>query len=150
MTADNHQQMPLRIAIPAYGNRIMPRFGMARVFYLVDIGPQEGRVLNLQLCRWDPRAEPSVSRWLNSLEANGVICDGIHPRFQTALRAEGLWVHWGAWGEIDDVLDRCLSGALPLPPQDEQTSFGTCCRPNLDHRNEIFTCPKPKRRRNKS
>jgi predicted Fe-Mo cluster-binding NifX family protein len=149
MTTDNDQQMPLRIAIPAYGNRIMPRFGLARVFYLADIGPQQDQLLNLRLCQWDPQTEPSVSRWLRGLEASGVVCDGIHPRFQTALRAEGLWVHWGAWGEIDDVLNRCLSGALPLPPRDEPVPCGTCCRPKIELRGEHFTCPKPKRRRNK-
>jgi hypothetical protein len=36
-----------------------------------------------------------------------------------------------------------------LPPRDEPVPCGTCCRPKIELKGEHFTCPKPKRRRNK-
>jgi predicted Fe-Mo cluster-binding NifX family protein len=116
----------LRIAIPCNGNRIMPRFGLARDFFLVDIDIGS-RFSNLRSCQWEPSIEPSVARWLRSLKMDGVVCDGIHPRFQTALRAEGLWVLWGTWGEIEDVLHRLVEGTLSAPPKENVVPPAPCC-----------------------
>ena len=127
MAAPIKEQLLLRIAIPYYGSRVMPRFGLARNFYLIAIDPQTSQVADFQQHRWNPHAELSVARWLREYEASGVICDGIHPRFQAALKAEGLWVLWGAWGEVSEVLDQWLAGQLPLPNRDtvpwEQCSY---------------------------
>jgi predicted Fe-Mo cluster-binding NifX family protein len=132
MTNQNYREISLRIAIPCNGKRIMPRFGLARDFFLVDIN--RDRVSNLRYCRWEPSTEPSVARWLQGQDAEGVVCDGIHPRFQTALKAEGLWVLWGAWGEIDEVLNRLLDGTLPAPPPENLSRPISCCAGNKTRR----------------
>jgi predicted Fe-Mo cluster-binding NifX family protein len=118
MATTNKEKLPLRIAMPYYGSRVMPRFGLARHFYFVTVDPQTSQVADLQQHMWDPQDKPSVARWLREHQVNGVICDGIHPRFQTALEVEGLWVLWGAWGEVNSVLDQWLAGELPLPNGD--------------------------------
>ncbi|MEZ4598494.1 MAG: NifB/NifX family molybdenum-iron cluster-binding protein [Syntrophotaleaceae bacterium] len=125
MTDPKYREISLRIAIPSNGRRIMPRFGLARDFFLVDI--KDDRLSNLRACRWEPALEPSVARWLHRLKVDGVICDGIHPRFQSALKAEGLWVFWGIWGDIDDVLRRFLEGGMKAPAADGPTPPVPCC-----------------------
>lgn len=118
MATTNKEKLLLRIAIPYYGSRVMPRFGLARHFYFVIVDPHTSQVADLQQHRWDPQDKSSVASWLREHQVSGVICDGIHPRFQTALKAEGLWVLWGAWGEVNTVLEQWLAGQLPLPNGD--------------------------------
>ncbi len=125
MATPNKEMLLLRIAIPYYGSRVMPRFGLARHFYLVTVDPQTNQVADLQQHLWDPQDQPSVACWLREQQVNGVICDGIHPRFQTVLEAEGLWVLWGAWGEVSAVLDQWLAGQWPRPDEDKPP--GTQC-----------------------
>ncbi len=130
------------IAIPHYGQRVMPRFGLARQFCLVAASLRPRRILPLSHAQWDPDREPSIALWLKRMNVSGVICDGIHCRFQAALKAEGLWLVGGAWGEIGDVLDRWLQGELK--PSDPFTGADqeVCCRPSRSRR-----CPTPKRRK---
>lgn len=133
MAPSNEEIRMLNIAIPCYGSRVMPRFGLAREFYLISINSQTSQVADLKQAKWDPKTEPSVAHWLRELEANGVICDGIHPRFQTALKSEGLWVLWGIWGEVAEVLDQWLAGQLPLP-NCESAPFEPCCHQKVHKR----------------
>lgn len=118
MVTPNKEQSLLRIVIPYYGSRVMPRFGLARHFHFVTVDLQTSQIADLKQHRWDPQDQPLVARWLCEQQVNGVICDGIHPRFQAVLEAEGLWVLWGAWGEVIDVLDQWLAGQLPQPKGD--------------------------------
>ncbi len=143
-TANDHK--PQRIAIPHYGQRIMPRFGLARQFYLVTADRHKHQIDEPVHHQWDPCQEPSVARWLKQMRVSGVICDGIHPRFQTALKAEGLWILGGAWGEIGDVLERWLNGQLTASNDLAGTGQETCCRPSRSHCRDR-SCPKPPTRR---
>jgi hypothetical protein len=59
MATPNKEQLLLRIAIPYYGSRVMPRFGLARHFYFVTVDPQTSQVADLQQHRWDPQGKPS-------------------------------------------------------------------------------------------
>lgn len=146
-TVNNHT--PQRIAIPRYGQRIMPRFGLARQFYLVTADRHKQQVEARVQHQWDPNKNPSVARWLKELGASGVICDGIHPRFQMALKTEGLWVLGGVWGEIGDILDRWLNGRLTASNDLTDTDQATCCRPALSPCHDR-SCPKPPTRRKPS
>ena len=146
MTLPEAPKFSLRIAIPFNGKRIMPRFGLAREFFLVEIDTEK-HLSALRPCRWEPRTEPSVGLWLRGLGADGVVCDGIHPRFQTVLEAEGLWVIQGAWGEIDEVLGRLLAGTLSVPPEKSPGYRAPCCSPQSIKACGKTTCPNPERRR---
>lgn len=146
-TINNH--MPQLIAIPHYGQRIMPRFGLAREFYLVTADRHTKQIEAPIHQQWDPAQERSVIRWLKQRGASGVICDGIHPRFQTALKAEGLWILCGVWGEIGEVLERWLNGQLTASNDLSSTGQETCCRPARSQCQDP-RCPKPSTRRNPS
>ncbi len=140
---------PQIIAIPHYGQRIMPRFGLAREFYLVTADRNKRQIDPRIHQQWDPGQQPSVARWLKQMNVTGVICDGIHTRFQIALKAEGLWVLAGIWGEIDEVLKRWLDDQLATPDDLDDTSQRTCCRPAQNNCMDR-KCPKPPTRRKPS
>lgn len=139
----------IRIALPYYGQRIMPRFGLARQFCLVTADLQHQQILDHSFRQWDPDEEPSVARWLKQMEVGGIICDGIHSRFQAALRAEGLWIVGGVWGELEDVLRHWLSGDLSPSTQLTGTGQTVCCQSSRSRRRE-GSCPNPKGRRKPS
>lgn len=135
-----------QVAIPYYGQRIMPRFGLAREFYLFTVDDHKQLVTSLVSHKWDPHQEPSVARWLKDMNVSGIICDGIHPRFHTALKAEGLWVLDGTWGEINDVIERWLKGQLAAKTESANADLVTCCRPTRPPCHDR-NCTKPSPRR---
>lgn len=139
----------VRIAIPYYGQRIMPRFGLARQFCLVTADLQQRQILDHRFQQWDPEQEPSVARWLKSMEVCGVICDGIHCRFQMALKAEGLWIVGGAWGNLEDVIRSWLRGNLPHSTLLTGTDQTVCCQSSRSRRRNR-SCPNPQGRRKPS
>ena len=100
----------VRIAVPAYGSRIMPRFGQAREFFFADIDPATRSLGQLQQHVWDLYSDPPLVPWLAREGVAAVVCGGIHPRFQLALVAEGIEIHWGFRGEVEEVLRGWLSG----------------------------------------
>lgn len=124
----------------------MPRFGLARQFYLITVDRHKHHADPPVNYQWDPRQESSVALWLKQLNVSGVICDGIHPRFQTALKAQGLWVLGGAWGEIGDVIERWAKGQLAAQDESDCANLAICCRPTRNHCHDR-NCTKPTTRR---
>ncbi len=104
------------VAVPVYGSRVLPRFGLARTFRLAARDGVEVRDLGERV--WDPTREPRLARWLRDQGVEGVLCGGIHPRFQVALELEGLWVLWGQRGEVGSVLARWVRGETRPPTAD--------------------------------
>ncbi len=101
------------VAVPVSGSRVFPRFGLARTFRLAARDGVEVRNLGERV--WDPTREPRLARWLRDQGVEGVLCGGIHPRFQVALELEGLWVLWGQRGEVGSVLARWARGEARPP-----------------------------------
>ena len=112
-------QRRIRIAVPSYENRVMPRFGQAREFHLAEVDASAGSILSLHR---HPLPESASSFqaifWLAQNGVQGVVCAGIHPRFQTALHSENLWVCWGYQGEVESVIQQWLTdGMLVSSPE---------------------------------
>jgi len=122
----------IRVALPLYGNRVLPRFGLAREFALADLDCTSEAILEMARSEWPSWRWPSVPEWLKAEGASGVLCSGIHPRFQQALQDEGLWVVWGFMGEVQEVLQLwLLQGAVQGRGPAETSS---CCRRRLASR----------------
>lgn len=110
MNRHHHPSRQIRVALPIYGSRVLPRFCLARRFCVahVDSTARTARVVDDRA--WESTEAPSLPRWLKSLGVAGVVCGGIHPRHHVALENEGLWVAWGYRGEVDQVLADWLAG----------------------------------------
>lgn len=117
-----------RLALPCYENRIMPRFGIARSFVLVDIQDHDNRIEKVTRHTWEPDTVPNLPNWLRQQHVDGILCGGIHPRFQIALEAAGLWVIWGFRGDIDTVLNQWMDSDNRQTMLNEYNSFVSCCR----------------------
>jgi len=108
------QQTPyVRIAVPSYENRVMPRFGHAREFHIAVADIKIAEIVEIQKCISDYPSAFSTIEWLHRQEIDTLLCSGIHPRFQEALRANNIHVYWGYRGEVNDVIHQWLSGDYP-------------------------------------
>jgi len=119
----------LRIAVPCYGNRVLPRFGQARDFFFAEADLAAGTLHALQRRSWDQYQEPHLVRWLRCEGVVAVLCGGIHPRFQAALNSEGIGVVWGLRGEVEEVVRQWLTEREPGNTNDADQVVGrTGCR----------------------
>ncbi len=128
---------PGLVAVPVYGSRVLPRFGLARTFHLAARDGADVREVGRRV--WDPTREPRLARWLRDQGVEGVLCGGIHPRFQVALELEGLWVLWGQRGEVDTVLARWARGETRPPAAEPCQRRGRTPAPG--NRGEHCDCP---------
>jgi predicted Fe-Mo cluster-binding NifX family protein len=116
-------QRHILIAVPSYENRVMPRFGQAREFHFAEVDALGGRVVALRLNPLPPSASSlQAITWLAQNGVQGVVCAGIHPRFQTALHCENIWVCWGYRGEVSSVIQQWLVDGMLVSRQEP---FGT-------------------------
>lgn len=117
-----------RVALPCYENRVMPRFGCSRAFVFADILKNENTLSKCTEHTWIPETDPDLPTWLRLRNVTGVLCGGIHPRFQIALEAQGLWVSWGFRGEILDILKQWLTHTSATQISGTTQNALTCCR----------------------
>ncbi len=110
-------QSIVRVAVPCYGERVFPRFGQARVFCFAEIDPSGKTPHRLQLRLWPSSQEPQVAHWLRDQGIGGVLCGGIHPRYQAALGSQGIWVVWGVRGEVGAILQEWVEAFASSEPQ---------------------------------
>jgi predicted Fe-Mo cluster-binding NifX family protein len=118
----------LRLALPCYENRVMPRFGIARTFVFADVRSQTRQIVQIAEQTWEPDKELDLPTWLHLNHVDGILCGGIHPRFQIALETAGMWVIWGFRGEIDNVLNQWLNSDNLETISKENYGFVSCCR----------------------
>lgn len=107
----NHRQNDsnmTRIAVPYYGALSLPPSGLSRVFFMVEVKPENKSVDNISLQVWNPKKEPNLSSWLRQLGTNGVICNDNPSQYEVALNAEGIWIQWKQEGEVHEVVERWL------------------------------------------
>ena len=103
----------MRIAVPGYGNRVLPRFGLARLFWVLELNTARQTITDQTPQPWDPVQNPDLPRWLRGLGVTGVLCGGIHQRFRAELEREGIHVNSGHRGEVEKVVRQWLAGEPP-------------------------------------
>lgn len=104
----------MNIAIPVYGNRVMPRFGCTREIMVVTV--EGGRIVSKKRLKMTSETLISLPAVLASERVSVMICGGIHPHFQQAFHEHGIRFVWGVIGEWQKVLQAYLNGTLQSDP----------------------------------
>ena len=99
------------IAIPIYGDRVMPRFGCTREVMVVTV--EAGTVCATKRLT---AAMPDLQPLLADEHVTILICGGIHPRFQQRLQQQHVEIVWGVVGDWRDVVQAYLDGTLRHNP----------------------------------
>ena len=104
----------MNIAIPIYGERVMPRFGMTREMIIVAVA--NGEIASEKRLTVTAEFFTTIPHMLIAEKVSVVICGGIHPRFQQAFERQHIQVIWGVIGAWRDVIQAYLNDSLETDP----------------------------------
>lgn len=104
----------MNIAIPIYGERVMPRFGMTREIIIASVA--DGKIASEKRVAMTAENFMTLPRMLSAEQVSVLICGGIHPRFQQAFEHEQIQVIWGVIGAWRDVIHAYLNDSLETDP----------------------------------
>jgi predicted Fe-Mo cluster-binding NifX family protein len=99
-----------KIAICSFKNRICPRFDLTGEMLIFDgNNAQSGLIGRFDVSRVSPEEMLHI---LAEKEVGVVITGGIQKRFQGMLHHSNIEVIWGVAGEVGEVLEAYMKGAL--------------------------------------
>lgn len=105
----------MNIAVPIYGERVMPRFGLTRDMIIAAVA--EGKIASEKHVAMTAEMFATLPKVFIAEQVSLVICGGIHPRFQQAFESQQIQVIWGVIGEWRAVIQAYLSGTLQTDPE---------------------------------
>ncbi|MDY0094711.1 MAG: NifB/NifX family molybdenum-iron cluster-binding protein [Candidatus Vecturithrix sp.] len=104
----------MNIAVPIYGERVMPRFGLTREIIIAAV--TNGNIASEKRLTLTAESFMVLPKTLHVEQVSIVICGGIHPRFQQAIERQHIQVIWGVIGVWRDVVQAYLGGTLQTDP----------------------------------
>ncbi|MBD3305075.1 hypothetical protein GF339_01860 [candidate division KSB3 bacterium] len=104
----------MNIAIPVFGDRVMPRFGFTRELIVVTV--EEDAIVGHKRLPVTPETWAVLPSRLRTEQVSVMICGGIHPRFQHLLQQENILLVVGVAGEWQAVVQAYLQGTLHSDP----------------------------------
>ncbi len=119
------------IAIPSYGDRVLPRFDQVGEFYFAQVDLAQNTIISVTAHN-PPDKLQDVGGWLSKQGVDGVICSGIHQRHQVQLQQLGIWLQWGVAGNIETVLQHWLQEQTNTVDNShvDCSCFSTCNEPH--------------------
>lgn len=104
----------MNIAIPIYGERVMPRFGLTREMIIVSVADE--KIASEKRLTMTAESFTTLPKLLIAEHVSVLICGGIHPRFQQAFERQQIQVIWGVIGEWRDVIYAYVNDTLQTDP----------------------------------
>lgn len=104
----------MNIAVPIYGERVMPRFGLTREMIIATVA--NGKIASDKRLTMTAEMFLTLPKIFIVEQVSVVICGGIHPRFQEAFERQQIQVIWGVIGEWRSVIRAYLDGSLQTDP----------------------------------
>ena len=107
-----------KIAISSFKNRVCPRFDLTCEMLIFDEDfPQNEPIERLDMSQVSPE---KILQILVGKEVGIIITGGIQKRFQEMFLHSNIDIIWGVAGEVGDVVEAYMKGALhpgvgPLP-----------------------------------
>lgn len=105
----NTQKIPLKIAAPYYGALNHPVRGLSRLYFLLDVNPEAGRVNSMHVSVWNPDETGDLGTWLQKMGATTICCNGIENNQELELAESGIRVESIKCRDIIDGVMNWLS-----------------------------------------
>jgi len=103
----------MKIAIPLANKLLCMHFGHCQEFALVDVDPQEKKILNTEMLVPPAHAPGVLPAWLAEQGANMVIAGGMGSRAQMLFEQQGIKVIVGAPGDSpEEIVTKYLNNTL--------------------------------------
>jgi ATP-binding protein involved in chromosome partitioning len=103
----------MRIAIPVVNGRLSAHFGHCEEFALVDVDPEEKKVIGKEMLPAPEHQPGLLPKWLAERGANVIIAGGMGMRAQNLFAEQGIAVVVGAaTEEAETIAQQYLAGVL--------------------------------------
>jgi len=103
----------MRIAIPTAGGMLSMHFGHCEIFTLMDVDPEERKIIGRRDVEPPPHQPGLLPPWLAGQGVNLVIAGGMGQRAQQIFHAHGIQVLVGAGSEAPErIVGDYLAGTL--------------------------------------
>ena len=107
----------MRIAIPVADGRLAMHFGHCEAFALLDVDPEEKRVLRCEIAPAPDHQPGLLPVWLSERDVELVIAGGMGARAQGLFGERGIQVVVGAPSEEPEAIAQAfLDGTLKAGP----------------------------------
>lgn len=63
-----------KVAVPYYGSLYRHKVGYERIYFIVEDGHAKGKDLDVRLCVWDNKTEPTLPEWLEHNGIESLVC----------------------------------------------------------------------------
>ena len=105
----------MRIAIPLAGGRLSMHFGHGETFALIDVDPDEKKILNREDVPAPPHQPGLLPAWLADHAASMIIAGGMGQRARAIFSQYGIEVVVGAPSESpEEIVTAYLEGTLEV------------------------------------
>jgi len=105
----------MKIAIPLAEGKLAMHFGHCERFALLDVDPEERKIVGRQELEPPPHEPGLLPPWLANQGANMIIAGGMGQRAQHLFAQQGIQVLVGApAAALDGLVDQYLEGTLQL------------------------------------
>jgi predicted Fe-Mo cluster-binding NifX family protein len=105
----------MKLAIPVANGRLSMHFGHCEEFVLVEVDPEEKKILSNTKLESPPHEPGVLPRWLHEMGATHIIAGGMGRRAQQLFQQNGVNVVLGAPCETPEALASAyLAGTLEL------------------------------------
>lgn len=99
-----------RIAVPYENGQIFGHFGRTENFKIYDT--ENGEIVSSQVISTEGNGHGALAGILSALHTDILICGGIGPGAQNALKAAGIQIYAGNDGEANEAVKQYLCGSL--------------------------------------
>lgn len=104
----------MRLAVTYDNGQIFQHFGHTEQFKLYDI--ENGAIVGEQIVDTNGSGHGALAGFLQSVEAEALICGGIGKGAQTALAEAGITLYGGVQGSADEAAAAYAAGSLQYDP----------------------------------
>ena len=104
----------MRIAVTYENGEIFQHFGHTAQFKLYDF--EDGKLINEQVVDTNGSGHGALAGFLFMADVDALICGGIGPGAQNALREQGIKLFAGVQGSADDAAMALADGTLVFDP----------------------------------
>lgn len=98
-----------KVAVPYYGSLYRPKVGYERVYFIVENGHAKDKDLDVRLCVWDNKTEPTLLGWLEHNGIENVVCrDEPEKKMKDAIVGLGINVINGSNNHASRLMNSLL------------------------------------------
>lgn len=115
----------MKIAVTWENGNVFPHFGHTREFAIYQV--EDGKILSKHVLDTDGAGHGALAGFLKAQGADVLLCGGIGPGAQQALKEAGICFYGGVTGSADAAAQAYLDGTLQYDPE------AKCSNPEHHH-----------------